>query len=88
MEKETIAEILALIGSAKEFKPIVESGLEALKEYLPYLDELYSKLLDYQIEKTVYAIKKYKELGLSDEVAVLLVLNSKIAMQDALARME
>jgi len=86
MEKETIAEILELIGSAREFKPIVELGIEALKEYLPYLDELYSGLLDYQIEKTVYAIERYKELGCSAESAVLLVLNSRVALQDAMSK--
>jgi len=85
--KETIEEILEVLTMAREFKPVVEEGMAALKEYTPYLRELYESLADFGVEQTDRSIKKFGEYGYTREEAILLTINLKLGAKEASDRM-
>ena len=85
--KETIEELLDALTMAKEFKPVVEKGMVALKEYTPYLRELCESLADFGVEQTDRSIKKFEEYGYTREEAILLTINLKLGAKEASDRM-
>ena len=84
MEKEEIKEVLEMVSVAKEFKPVADEAMVALKTYIPHLTEVYEGLLDYGIEKKDYAIKKYISMDYTREEAILLVLDSAASFKTAI----
>jgi len=85
--KEIIEAILEDLTVAKEFKPVVEQGMAVLKEYTPYLRELYESLADFGVEQTDRSIQKFGEYGYTREEAILLTINLKLGVKEASDRM-
>jgi hypothetical protein len=71
-------EIGDLIEVAKEYVPVVEVAID---ELAPVLDKMFSRLSCYMQQGNVEAMEFYLQNGFSREEALLLIINSSVALQ-------
>lgn len=81
-----IAEIMALLGLVKEYKPVAETTVDlVVEEYGPILNKVFKSMGSALVKNTDANIKEFQELGYTKDEAILLVINSKAALQEALS---
>jgi hypothetical protein len=75
---EDIREIINIVDP---YLPLVD---EILEKAGPILDKIFSRLTQYERENTVKSIKYYESEGFSRADAILLTINSNVALQKVL----
>jgi CRISPR/Cas system-associated protein Cas7 (RAMP superfamily) len=83
VSKEEIQEIIQLI-TENDFTPIVVASLTLLESYASLFVPSIEKLIDSQVKFTERSINAYQTAGFTREEAILLCLNSKVAMNEYL----
>ena len=85
MTLKDLEQLKELVGVAKILKPILsESADELIDAYGPELNKIVTKIRIAVVNETHEAISQYVDLGYTKEEAILLVLNSKNALVNAL----
>ena len=63
-------------------KPYVPLVGEVLDEYSPVIGKVFDKLSQYTREKTLESIEYYQFHGLTQQEAILLTINGKVALAE------
>ena len=87
LTKDDFPEIIELLGASEEFKPILQEILKTVQSYAGEFKETIEDFQDWIIESRIRAFDKYRRAKFSREESLLLVLNARIATEDALNRM-
>ena len=78
-------EIQLYLQLAKEMKPVVKEALDTvLDEYAPLLGDIAERFRNHVVVSTDKTIKQFEELGYSRDEAMLLTLNSKLAVEESM----
>ena len=78
-------EIQAMLLMAKAYKPVVEEGVNILlDEYGPLLGKIVNEVREHMVLSTDKSIKQFIDLKYTKDEAILLTLNSKLALEQAL----
>lgn len=77
-------EILAVVGAFEEYMPVVEKVVPLIGKAGSELRPLIEQLTDFSVDMQLRAITRYENAGMSREQAVLLTINTKAAVIDAL----
>ena len=86
--KELIEDAKLWLGIAKEVEPLANEGIDQLLEgYAPILAKVGERVRKYSVENTVKTVKDYGEAGFSQREAILLTLNTKVALAEVLDKM-
>lgn len=87
MNLKDLEQLKELVSVAKLLKPIIsESADELLDAYGPEIEKLMKRVRISIVSETHEAIQQYVELGYDEKTAVLLVLNTKHALTEAINR--
>lgn len=79
-------DMVDLLNCAEDFRQFAEKIITELRHYAPILREVLEDTLDTNAEMTVRHIKKLESLGLSHEEALLLTINSRLAIEEVSRR--
>jgi len=66
----------------KVIKPYIPLIDEIMDEYAPVLGKIFDRLTQYSREKTMESIKYYQLHGLTQQEAILLIINGKVALAE------
>ena len=84
--KIDIEEVEGLIMLAKAYKPLIEKVAdEVVGDYAPILGKVVDGLREYSIKSNTDSFKQYVENGFTREEALLLVINTRASLQEALS---
>lgn len=82
--EEDIQMFITLLDGAESFRPLVNKALDVVKSYSPELATFFDGLFDYSVQRVTNTFNQYCNNGFSREEAMLLTLNSNVALNDAL----
>jgi hypothetical protein len=82
--EEDINNFVEIMAAAESLRPLVHQASDVIKSYGSELAMLVDALVNYTIKRNTNTFNQYCSNGFSREEALLLVLNSKAALQDAL----
>lgn len=82
--EEEFNEFVAILNEAESFRPLVKKVLDTIESYGPELARLFDDLADYSVKRNAKTFNMYRDNGFSRKEAMLLVLNSKVALSEAL----
>lgn len=85
MNKREITDVLEI---ASEFRPLIEAIFREVQSYGPLLRELAENLGDANAELTARQINKLVSLGCTREEALILTIDLKSGLAEALRRVE
>jgi hypothetical protein len=84
MTEEDLKQIRGYFELAKSFAPLADEALEVVFAYGSTLRKLMDSIVDYQIFRTTLTIKQFEALGMSREEAIMLTINNKVGLQEAI----
>lgn len=79
-----IKTIISLITEGKSYIPAIKSGVDLVQEACTELKPLFESLSDQMVKNTVKSIDQYKAAGFTRDEAILLTLNTKVALSESL----
>ena len=79
-------EIKVLLEIISEFKPAAAGIVESIQQYGPEVKELFGGIVDGMCDLTIRAFANYITAGFSREEALLLVINNKLGLSEAMDR--
>lgn len=82
--EEDIQMFITILDGAESFRPLVNKALDVAESYGPELAALFDGLFDYSVQRNTDTFNQYCNNGFSREEAMLLTLNSNVALNDAL----
>ena len=86
--KELIEDAKLWLGIAKEVEPLANEGIDQLLDgYAPILAKVSERLRKFNVETSTQTIKDFRSAGFSKKEAILLTLNTKLAMEELLDKM-
>ena len=86
--KEIIENAKIYLGLAKEVEPLADEAITQLLDgYGPVLAKIGDRVRKYSVESTVQTVKDYKGAGFTQKEAILLTLNTKVALAETLNQM-
>ena len=83
-EAMDIKTIISLITEGKSYIPAIKSGVDLVQEACTELKPLFESLSDQMVKNTVKSIDQYKAAGFTRDEAILLTLNTKVALSESL----
>jgi hypothetical protein len=84
MSEEDLKQIRMYFELAKSFAPLADEALEVVFAYGPILRKLMDSIVDYQVFRTTLTIKQFEMLGMTREEAIMLTINNKVGLQEAI----
>ena len=84
MSEEDLKQIRMYFELGKSFAPLADEALEVLFAYGSTLRKLMDSIHDYQVFRTTLTIKQFEALGMNREEAIMLTINNKAALQEAI----
>ena len=82
--EEDLNVFTTILDEAESFRPLVKKVIDTIESYGPELSGLFDDLIDYSIKRNTKTFNMYIKAGFSREEAMLFILNSKVALVDAL----
>lgn len=79
--QETVRDIEELLETVEEFRPFVKAVVETVRSFGPELESLLCPMKDWLQKERIKAIKEYENAGFSREHAILLTIDSNIALE-------
>ncbi|MFH1952535.1 MAG: hypothetical protein ABIL06_13060 [Pseudomonadota bacterium] len=83
---EDIAELSEIIKEVDQFRPLVTMILDTLKSFGPELKQIPESIVLWGIDLKIAMIKRIEDAGFSREEAILLVIDFRLALQEAILR--
>jgi hypothetical protein len=84
MDINDLGQIIELIDSAKEFKPIVTKGVAALMDLVREFAPAFDALMRYRCDQKVLMFNIFCSEGFTREEALLLTINAEVALKESL----
>ena len=85
MNANDVFELVEMMG---EYLPVVKKATPLLIKAGKEINPLLESMTDAFVDLTVRSIKRYEAAGMSRKEAILLSLNAKVAINDALKSMK
>ncbi len=82
--KIDLSDILDVLDQAEQFRPLVKKMLKVFKSYGPEISKVIDDLIDYSVKRNTKTFNMYLKEGFTREEAMLFLLNSKIALENAI----
>jgi hypothetical protein len=82
--EEKFNEFIQCLNEVESFRPLVQKVLDIIESYGLEVARLFDGLTDYSVKRITKTFNMYRDNGFSREEAILLVLNSKVALLEAL----
>lgn len=79
--QEQITELISMMKMADDFKPLLKEVLKVVESYSVEFKDLIDKLRKYARESKVENIKYYESMGFSKDQAILLAIDSEVAIR-------
>jgi len=90
LKKENLQQVLELIGQSESLRPLIAPLLKEVISYAselrPIIDAMKPQLESYRkftAQNRIDTIRQYQAAGLSDELAVILVIDEDAALKKA-----
>ncbi len=82
---QSLQTAMELLQTAEELRPVISSAITALNSYGPELNDLLLKMAIGTANIRMTTIKHYESNGFTKEEAMLMTLDSKVAMKEAMS---
>ena len=79
--KEQITDLISMMSMADDFKPLLKEALKIVESYSVEFKDLIDNYRKYARESKVENIKYYEAMGLSKDQAILLTIDSEVAIR-------
>jgi hypothetical protein len=86
IDKKNIVGLIELLEEAENFRPLVRKFIDTIKSYGPEIDEILDTFLRKARSSKVDDIRFYLNNGFSEEEAILLTLDTRIAIKESLEK--
>jgi hypothetical protein len=86
MDKKELEDAVEMIKLAGDMEPLAGPVVDAVLKYGPHFYRLLEAAQDGLVDLQVRAIKRYEDAGFSRDDAILLNLNTRLALQQGLAK--